>query len=495
MTSITLPYNPLPKQKLLHGTTARQVFFGGAAGPGKSTGMRWDAIDWCLRIPGLQAFLFRRTMPELKKSHIERARTELPSVLGKYNETDDIWRFYNGSVLHFCYCEKEHDVERYQSFEIHWLGVDEGSHFTEFQLAYLRGRVRLGDFSAKIPEQYKALLPRIVIGSNPGGVGHSTLKAWFIDPAPPMTIFHDSTMRDPKNPESKGWPTIFIPARMSDNPYLDNEYAGQFQALGVERARALTEGDWDAVPGAAWHNLTRERHQLPNFGPPRHWTRFMALDWGTARPFSVGWYAVAGEPHEVIWETQQRKFLLLPGAVVRYAEWYGWNGKANQGIRYSADQVALGILQREKDRGEEGLCSRRVGDSAMWAQHDGPSSRERMYITTDGRINLIQSRKDRKANYDEICARLAGNFEYGKTGEEMPEPMFFVTANCLAFWRTVPPLTSDENDPDKGWATEGEDHVADECAYALASRPYLTSIREYEDRGRPKRRAMDPYAT
>jgi hypothetical protein len=487
--NIDLPYVPQAKQKLLHTTPARQIFYGGAAGGGKSHSIRWDGIAFCLDNPGLDAYLFRRTLGELEDNHIRKIQQEIPQVLGKYNETKKRYEFYNGSGINFCYCEKEKDVLRYQGAEIHWLGVDEAAHLSEYQLTYLRSRVRLGSWKPK----GKGWLPRIVYGSNPGGPGHQFLKSTFIDPAPPQTYFYDSSMADPKNPDDKGWPTIYIPARMTDNLYLDKSYAGQFRALAPELAKALTEGDWDAVVGAALHNLSRERHQLRQFAPPRHWTRFMALDWGTARPFSVGWYCVSDGATLAAKDGWPER-TIPAGAVIRYAEWYGTDGRPNHGLRLSADQVAIEILKKEKARQEEGLMAYRVGDHQMWAQHDGPSPKERMFVVTDGRVALRQSKKDRKANYAEIIARLAGNPKFMEDGETW-EPMFYVTANCLHFWRTVPPLVLDENDPDKGPGTDQEDHIFDEVAYALASRPFTTTEQDYKEQGQPRQRRIDPYAT
>lgn len=490
---IVLPYQPQDKQKLLHGTSAKQIFYGGAAGGGKSHSIRWDAISFCLENPGLDAYLFRRTLGELEDNHIRKMREEIPEALGKYNETKKRFDFYNKSGLNFCYCEKEADVLRYQGAEIHWLGVDEAAHLTEYQLTYLRSRVRLGGW--KPNPRHAHLLPRIVYGSNPGGPGHQFLKTTFIDPSPPMTFFFDETMADPKNPEDRGWKSIFIPAKMTDNLYLDKSYAGQFRALAPELARALTEGDWDAVVGAALHNLSRERHQLRTFTPPRHFTRFMALDWGTARPFSVGWYCVSDGAVLSAKDRWPERWLPA-GAVIRYAEWYGTDGRPNHGLRLSADQVAVEIIKKEAERKEPPVAYR-IADHQMWAQHDGPSPRERMRLIGtihENKILLRQSKKDRKANYAEIVARLAGNPKFSENGETW-EPMFFVTANCTQWWRTVPPLVLDENDPDKGPGTDQEDHCFDETSYALASRPFTTTEQEYKDFAQPRQRGMDPYAT
>jgi len=250
VTQIDLDYAPQPRQALLHGTVANQIFYGGAAGGGKSHALRWDAIAFCLENPGCDVYLFRRTLGELQDNHIRKIRNEIPAVLGEYKTNEQRFVFYNGSGINFCYCEKEQDVHRYQGAEMHWLGVDEASHLTEYQLTYLRGRVRLGSWAPKTK-----LLPRIVFASNPGGPGHTFLKKTFIDGSVPEELFRDGTMADPKNPDDEGWLSVFIPAKMRDNKYLASNYAGQFSALPPELARALTEGDWDAVVGAARHNI------------------------------------------------------------------------------------------------------------------------------------------------------------------------------------------------------------------------------------------------
>jgi len=488
---IDLDYAPQSRQALLHGTVANQIFYGGAAGGGKSHALRWDAIAFCLENPGCDAYLFRRTLGELQDNHIRKIRNEIPSVLGEYKTNEQRFVFYNGAGINFCYCEKEQDVHRYQGAEMHWLGVDEASHLTEYQLTYLRGRVRLGSWAPKTK-----LLPRIVFASNPGGPGHTFLKKTFIDGSVPEVLFRDKTMADPKNPDDQGWLSVFIPAKMRDNKYLSSNYAGQFSALPPELARALTEGDWDAVVGAALHNLSREKHQLRPFDPPKWWTRFMCIDWGTAKPFSVGWYCVADQDTHLAAKNGWDGVDIPAGAVIRYREWYGWDGKADKGKRMPAAVVAQKILERED--GE--VIDYRVGDTGMWAQHDGPSPQENMSTATDGRFRMRQSKKDRKAMYAEILARLSGSEDYGESGEESL-PMFYVTANCEHFWRTVPMLVLDEFDPDKGPNSKQEDHVYDEVGYALRSRPFVTTQRDREhekwetEYKRYARNSVDPYAT
>ena len=458
--------------------------------------MRWDAIHFCLENPGLQAYLFRRTLGELEDNHIRWIKNDLSyPELGSYNETRKVFEFTNGSRLNFCYCEKDADVHRYQGSEMHWLGIDEATHLTEYQISYLRTRLRLGSF---VPDsRYGEFFPRMVLASNPGGPSHNFLKSIFLDRSPPEMIFFDETMKNMADPLDKVWPSIFIPAKIVDNKYIDKNYAGQFSGLPPELARALREGDWDAVVGQALHILSRDRHQLRAFTPPRHWTRIMSIDWGTASPFSIGWYAVSDGATLKGREGWPDRWLPA-GAVVRYEEWYGWNGKANQGCRLTAQQVARGIVRKEVDRKE--VLDYRVGDSEMWANKGGPAIQD-WFLETDSRLVLRPAQKDRKRNYTEILCRLAGNPRYLEDGSMEEDPMFFVTSNCVHFWRTVPSLVLDSNDPEKGPDTTLEDHCYDEVAYLLRSRPYVTTKKDrYMDEfGDEMRKAMgkveDMYAT
>jgi hypothetical protein len=46
--------------------------------------------------------------------------------------------------------------------------------------------VRLGGL--KIPTWLRRLFPRILLGANPGGIGHNWVKAAFVDRAAPLEI-------------------------------------------------------------------------------------------------------------------------------------------------------------------------------------------------------------------------------------------------------------------------------------------------------------------
>jgi hypothetical protein len=353
----------------------------------------------------------------------------------------------------------------------------------------------------KVKEQWAKKLPGIVSATNPGGIGHTWVKRCFIDGTKPDEI------RD-MPPEEGGMRRQFIPAKLADNPTLmqnDPDYFKKLDGLGSpDLVRAMKEGNWDIVAGAAFEKISRNRHMIRSFTPMKHWTKYISVDWGTAKPYSVGWYCVPDEDVVLKGKGSYEDVVIPKNSIIRYREMYGWNGKPDEGCRQESWQVAqkiraieLGIediipdidagknmldtIERESSKDTAEYIDYRIGDSAMWAEHDGPSVAEN--FASNG-VVMEQSLKDRAANYLEVRRRIAA-------GEG--EPGFYVTENCLHFWRTVPELQLDERQPEKGPDTRQEDHVYDEVSYALVSRPvtWTASKREEGKYESSRRKAFD----
>lgn len=480
-----------PRQGDAFLSPAREILYGGAAGGGKSYLMRLAAISWAYEVPNLPIYLFRRNFPDLEKNHLFGS-TGFLSLLAqhlsegsvKYNASKHMFTFWNGAIIYLCHLDNANALGGYQGAEIGALLVDELTQLTDYEYRYLRARVRLGSLADKIPAIWKGRFPRILCSANPGGVGHQWVKGNFIDEATPLEIRQ-------MPPEEGGMTRQYIPARLSDNPTMETSYADNLRGLGSpEMVRAWLDGDWDIVAGAAFERLTRDTHSVRPFTLPKHWTRFMAMDWGTAKPFSIGWYAVVEGGTLVKAREEGEKDVYLPdGALVRYRELYGWNGRADEGCRRESYMVAQEILEIERKADDK--MDYRIGDSAMWAQTDGPSPQERMYTETNRKFVMRQSEKDRMMNYQECRARVAGRDSH---------PMFFAFTTCHHFWRTVPTLQLDDLHPEKGPDTDMEDHCYDEWGYACRSRPFRTTRadRNAQEYARNQKKAgigrgADPY--
>lgn len=448
---------------------ATEILFGGAAGGGKSHLLRVIGILLCVYIPNIQVYLFRRLRPDLLANHLdgESGFRNMLSSFPSIHILEDEIRFSNGSKIHLSHCQHEKDRFKYQGAEIHVLLIDELTHFTDVIYRFLRNRVRM---PPAVPETVRQIfgeaftLPKIICGSNPGNVGHTFVKQTFVDLLEPYKAKQ-------MPPEEGGMLRQYIPALLEDNPSLmlnDPGYEMRLQGLGSpDLVKAMRYGLWDITAGAALEKLRRDKHMIRDFQVPKEWTKFMVIDWGSAKPFAVGWYCVVDEDLILKAKEDWPERLIPKGALILYREYYGWNGKPNEGCRLESTVVAKQILDIEEDAGEE--MDYRVGDAAMWAEHDGASVQQRMYDGTAGRFLMEQSRKGRSGNYEEVRERVAGD-EDG--------PMFYATVGCKHFWRTVPDLQLDERHPEKGPDTEQEDHCYDHFQYACASRPYITTKRD-----------------
>lgn len=465
-----------PKQSLAFTTEATEVLYGGAAGGMKSYLMRVSAIRWCNEVPGIQVYLFRRTLPDLRDNHL-RGPTSLhvmlePLIAGghaKYRAVENEFEFANGSVLHLCYCDSENDVEKYRGAEIHVLMIDELTHFSEYQYRFLRSRVRIAGL--KMPKAHAHRLPRIETASNPGSIGHAWVKRTFISPKQPMEMW-----RVP--PDEGGMLRQFIPSRLSDNPYLtrdDPSYADRLRGLGSDNlVRAMLDGDWNIMAGSAFEKLRRDIHGLEPFAIPEHWAKFRSFDWGSAKPFSCGWWAVASEdcwvhPLHGIVEGDDVKGAkkIRSGALIRYREWYGWTGTADEGLRMEAADVAIGIVKRS---GSE-RYGYTVADSSMWAINGGPSIAETFLRHGVTMRKATKGPGSRHVGYVEVRGRIAGD-ESG--------PMLYAFTSCHdGFWRTMPDLILDETKygiKAEQVETSQEDHCSDDVMYMCTSRPWIRPI-------------------
>jgi len=471
-----LDINLHAKQGLAFNSEATEILYGGAAGGGKSYLMRVQAILWCAEIPGLQVYLFRRLSDDLYKNHMEGAGgffalldEWMAEGLVRYNAAKNYLQFWNKSKIWLCHCQHEKDKLKYQGVEIHVLLIDELTHFSDTIYRFLRGRCRLGGL--ELPKKHEGMFPRIFCGSNPGGVGHNWVRQAFVNIAGPLKI---TTMSS----EEGGMKRQYIPARLKDNPSLDEDYGERLKGLGNPAlVKAMLEGNWDIVDGGAFDDLWDPSvHVVPRFAIPKGWRIDRTFDWGSSHPFSVGWWAVSnGE--DVLLDNDET--INLPkGSLIRIDEWYGAEQiGTNKGMRLSAREIADGIVQRERHLQQEGWILNKPVPGAADGEIFNVKEKE------SGSIASLMSKRgvDWKRADKRPGSRVNG---YQLLRDRMKsaltregEAIYFM-ANCRAAIATLPTLTMDPNKPDDV-DTKAEDHVYDDCRYRALdqARDYATEIR------------------
>jgi predicted phage terminase large subunit-like protein len=260
----------------------QEVFFGGAAGGGKSDALLMAALQY-VDVPHYNAVLFRRSYADLSLpgALLDRAREWLGETDAHYNDREHTWNFPKvrpcdihdgkdgragsgceaGGSLTFGYLQTDRQKYRYQSADFQFIGFDELTQFSESMYTYLFSRLRK-ERSLKVPLRMRA-------GSNPGGFGHEWVKTRFITPAT-------------RRPDA-----VFVPSKIDDNPSLDREeYLTALAQLDpITRARMLA-GDWDiqdeGMFKARWFNWADVRPA----GARVRWVRYWDLAATPATPDS-----------------------------------------------------------------------------------------------------------------------------------------------------------------------------------------------------------------
>ena len=310
-------------QGMALNSRAEILLFGGAAGSLKTETLLLDAVREANN-PNLNAIIFRESFRQLadiqrKSGRLFRGRP----FWGKCIATEYIWVFprnlrkmrevartndqryarglpllpmpepiyAGGAALRFGYLRNDDDCYAHDGQEYSYIGFDESTHYTEYQIRYLLGRLRSTDPS---------LSCRVRLASNPGGPSHIFHTQLFIgeecshckpkspNVRKPFTIYHDAKFPDGR---AVNHSTEFIPGRVTDhnlfadpgNPEAGNEpYIRHLAALPSNLAKALREGCWAQIQGQFFACWNESRMVVRLADAPVEWWHhhFTGTDWG-----------------------------------------------------------------------------------------------------------------------------------------------------------------------------------------------------------------------
>lgn len=417
-------YNPFARQVEFHQSKAKYRLFGGAAGPGKTKALLWEAIKIAHRHSGVHTLLLRRTFPELEATLLSYFRRDVPpEFYASYNDAKHIVTWKNGSTTRFGHCACETDVYQYQGTEYVFIGIDELTHFTLKQWQFLTSRNRC---------PVRGTRPTMAGATNPGNIGHAWVKALWIEKRPPAGMDR-AEQYDPRNYE-------FIRATIADNPiYAEDEaYRKTLDALPSHLRRAFLHGDWDVVAGQYFVVFNRERHtpRAETLRMEPWWPRWISIDWGFEHPSAVLWHAAAPATVDC-----------PDGYVVTYREL----------VQNHLSPRMLGAAIAERSAGEK--------ISAVYLSPDAFAQR-----TSDDTIAEQLSRglaleglpRPDMADDDRVGGWML-MYELLRQGR------WLITDNCSELIETLPILTRNENNIEDVLKIDGDD-AADAARYGLKSR-------------------------
>jgi len=429
----------------------REVLYGGSAGGGKSYAMLADPLRY-MGHPSFSGLLLRHTTEELREL-VWKSQEIYPKIWKgiKWSERKMQWTAPSGARLWMSYLDRDDDVLRYQGLAFSWIGFDELTQWNKpFAWNYMRSRLRTA--ASDLPIYMRAT-------TNPGGPGHGWVKKMFIDPAPYGKTF-DATdietgevLKYPSGHSKAGQSLFkrkFIPARLSDNPYLSREgdYEAMLLSLPEQQRKQLLEGDWDIKEGAAFTEFNRDIHVVEPFNIPHNWVKFRACDYGYGSYSAVLWFAVSPSEQLIVYRELYVSKVLATDLADMINELEAEDG----GIRY-------GVL-----------------DSSLWHKRGdtGPSLAEQMIMRGCRFRPSDRSKGSRVSGKNEIHRRL-------QVDEYTEEPRIVFFNNCTNTVSQLPSIPLDKKNPEDV-DTRAEDHLYDALRYGIMSRPRF-SIFDYDPHG------------
>jgi predicted phage terminase large subunit-like protein len=243
------------------------VFYGGAAGGGKSYALLMEAARNVGR-PGFDGVIFRKTFPEIKNAGglWPTSMGIYPLVGGTPLESKLMWKWSSGATIQMSHMQHDSDMLRYQGSQYAFIGWDEVTHFSRAVFFYLLSRNR----------STCGVSPYVRATCNPDPDSWvAEFIAWWLDKSTGLAIPErsgvlrwfisrgdDIVWGDSKEAliESEGYEVgrwaksvSFIAAKLSDNPALttaDPSYEATLNSLTYVDRQRLLGGNWSVRPSA-----------------------------------------------------------------------------------------------------------------------------------------------------------------------------------------------------------------------------------------------------
>lgn len=448
-----------------------ECLYEGTRGPGKTDALLVDFAQHC----GVgykehwRGVLFRRTYPELQDV-IAKSQSLFKRVWpeAKYNASEHFWTWPDGEKLYFRQFNRLSDYDKFHGHAYPWQGWEELTNWPDD-----KGFKKM---QSCCRATVKGMPRKIRATTNPFGVGHNWVKMRYRLPILPGRVKGD-VIRNAVDFEGQTEPPrVAIHGYLEENQVLlqaDPDYVSRIRAAASSPAelRAWLYGDWNIVAGGMFDDLWNPSvHVLPNIPfekIPGRWRIDRSYDHGQSAPFSVGWWAQSnGE------RFKHNGILYAPvrGDIIRIAEWYGWNGRPNEGVKMLSSDIADGIKEREQDWGlyRRGRSIVKPGpaDTSIYDDYEPDKS-----VAGDmSKRGIRWERADkgpgsRKHGWQQMRKLFKGALP--QEGGPRENPGLFVLQRCEQFIRTVPVLPRDvDKDPDDV-NTDAEDHIGDEVRYRV----------------------------
>ena len=438
------------------------LLYGGAAGGGKSELLAYHAHELSMKYPGHRALLVRTALPELRRSLIIRSQVRYAQldVQAQLRSIDNVkaWWYDNGSIIEYGYCARDEDVGQFMSAEYDFIGFDEATQFTPYQMLMISGRLRT---SRKMTRM--GVRTHVMFATNPGDKGHTFLYKMLVQPTNngQYAVVYDvrNGFENPDVVRRVELPTdnaelaatiiphdpndhlvvAFVPSTVDDNPHIDPSYRKHLSMLPETERKQKLLGDWDTFTGQYFTEFRRDLHVVTPFEIPAEWPRYRGIDFGTANPYCCLWGA---------WDP-------ATGTCYVYREAYQKN--------LTAAQQASQVKEMSKNDGKPEQITASVIDPSTFSNVSGMGTTVATVYNSLG-VPVVRAKNARIAGWQNVR-------RYLQLGEQSGEPKLKIFSNCEHLLRTLPAMRHDRTQVED-IDTDDEDHAVDALRYLLACRPY-----------------------
>ena len=266
--TISVDYEPLPKQKQFHESAAKYRCYAGGFGSGKTFCGAWEALFQSIWYPNNLGLVGRMSYPELRdttrKEFLElpiRVDGEIVPLLASplvksFNKAENMLEFVNGSVVLFRALDDA--FHKIKSLNLGWFWIDELTEANEEIWLGLVGRLR------------RRNVKHTGFGTtNPEGKDF----VWKL------------FLQDPKSDY------FLVNAPSTENHYLPDGYIdGLISQYPEEWVKRYVYGSFDTFEGLIYKDFNdKAPFVIEPFQIPENWYRFVGIDYGYRNPSAVLW--------------------------------------------------------------------------------------------------------------------------------------------------------------------------------------------------------------
>lgn len=292
-------------QRLALESRADILLFGGAAGSLKTETLLVDAALESAN-GNLRAIIFRQQLTQ-QRDIVEKSHRLYQPMCAVYSSSTLTWTFPSGATIQFAYISTDQDIWQYWGHRYSFIGFDESTFHTEYQIRNMLGRLSSTDRTLRL---------RMRLASNPGSTGAAFHKRMFLRGGCPVhsprqcaesgRLYWNACWPSDQVPlghgEGNGFSVAFIPGRLTDHDLLDPQYIYRLRMMSGSLSAAMEQGCWCALQGAYFANFDTKKMVIPYPSIEQLWWDhyFISIDYGFGKSSAAAHLHVRTQDGKII---------------------------------------------------------------------------------------------------------------------------------------------------------------------------------------------------